>query len=49
VDVNSPFITFGRGRKTSPATTLNPATTTEIAGGYKNVINPLSNPDNLSQ
>ena len=49
VDVNSPFITFGRGRKTSPATTLNPATTTEIAGGYKNVINPLSNPANLPQ
>ena len=42
VDVNSPFITFGRGRKTSQATTLNPAITTEIAGGYKNVVNPLS-------
>jgi hypothetical protein len=42
VDVDAPFITFGRGRKTSQATTLNPAITTEIAGGYKNVVNPLS-------
>jgi hypothetical protein len=45
VDVDAPFITFAKGRKVTPPVSgstevINP----KIPGGYKNVINPLSEP-----